>query len=597
MDVPAAAVAVGRIDMTDLNPYFVALSGVLDEVEFCYRDVQLLDFRRNAVTPVAQCLLPSYPEAPNSNAYRPFERSLNCSKLGALAAPAADPPSGYTDQLIVVDGAAGTVEQVALPRGADRLQPGTGASRDLRLRRPDGSGAFDLYTPSGAFAELQGPAPLPEPLDDALTRTVARVVNFGDGYRMRFLASESEATPPLPNLESSVAVLFGPAARRLQTMRFPPDWRPLIPPQQVNAQGVAVGAPAAPAQVGFGPDSTAYVLVESADGARQGIAAFSASLPAAESALGAAPVSPPASSVSVARRVIELPAGVFAATCAPQVRWLRLGLTQQLAIVAAGERLTEAALPRDGKTCGGDRLAVFNPDDDSVAVHQAPGSLDNATPGAVRDFLYFGDAGRAVALEAPEKLYVFDAVQEQFAAVEFPEGVGITVNALTQALPGQARLVALATGGPPRTNRAGNILPPFPGNRGLLVVDLAAAAAQHLALPPGYVRILPGNLRLIQEGRRGFGLIPMLGRAFARAAQPGGGPGNPAQTRMLTWDTETGHAAEVPVPAGGYTVVQARPQGGAARPLIWDYRPKTASFAFGVFNQAGDAISIGVVGP
>ena len=94
--------------------------------------------------------------------------------------------------------------------------------------------------------------------------------------------------------------------------------------------------------------------------------------------------------------------------------------------------------------------------------------------------------------------------------------------------------------------------------------------------------------------------MPIIDRAFARANQPGGGPGNPPGSRMITWDVSTGEASVVPVPEGGHTVVQAAGGpggGGGARPFIWDFRTKTASFAFGVFNSGRELISIGVVGP
>lgn len=588
MSVPATVEAVARIDMTDLNPYFLAVSGTLDEVEFCYRDVQLLDYRNDQTIGLSECLVPSYPLAANEAQYRPFELALNSHRIAALGLPAGDAGDGVTDRLVLIDSSDGSVKTEDLPHAVDRLQSGVGGRQSLRLLRAGNTGLVDAYDPdSGVLTEIQGVAALGAPLEvDGLTRVVAQGANFGSGYRMRFLAAEADASGVQG--ANATAVLFDRRARVVAKTPFPDGWAPISPPRRVNNQGVTVGNSVAPAGEGFAGDSAAYLVARSTDGARDAVVAFRAELPEdTESNLPA--------SIPVTARVVEFPGGTYAANCTNLVRWQRLALTRRLALVATGEARSEFADPRFGQICGGDRLLLFDPETDEITTVDAPGPLDNAAKGSLRDYLYFGDGGRAVALEAPRLLHVFDGGTDTFSEIDFPGQIGITLNTTNQLLPGQARLVALATGGPPRTNPAGNQLPPFSGNRGLLVVDFRAGTATRLALPQGLPRILPGNFQLVQQNRPGYGLIPILNRAFARAMRPNEGPGNPGGTRMVTWDLETGQAAEVPMPEDGFAVVQRAGRG--ARPQVWDFKAKSAAFAFGVFNRGGDLISIGVVGP
>ena len=224
--------------------------------------------------------------------------------------------------------------------------------------------------------------------------------------------------------------------------------------------------------------------------------------------------------------------------------------------------------------------------------------------GSVRSYLYFGDGGRELALRVSETVHVFDGVSETFSEIALPEGTGITINFTVQRLPGQARLVALATGGPLRTHpRTGATRPQIPGNQGLLIVDLPDGTATHLALPEGFQRVVPGPAQLVRAGRRGYGVIPLIGRAFAHARRPNAGPGQPGGSAMITWDVATGEATEIAMPEGGFAVVQAQVGGGrgggggAQAPFVWDYKLRGAAFAFGVYDRSGGMISVGVVGP
>ena len=148
-------------------------------------------------------------------------------------------------------------------------------------------------------------------------------------------------------------------------------------------------------------------------------------------------------------------------------------------------------------------------------------------------------------------------------------------------------------------------MPPLPGNRGLLVVDVPGASVTHLDLPEGFQRVIPGNFALVQDGRRGFGVLPLIGRAYANLRYPNAGPGNPGGSAIVTWDVATGTATQISMPENGFAAVQpivprqrgAGGGGGNQNPFIWDLKPKSASFAFGVYDSAGEIISIGVVSP
>ena len=604
-----------RIDLSDLNPYFVAVSGAVDEVDFCYRNVQLLDFRRESATTLADCVFPSYPNAPNQSAYRPFEQSRNSPVLAALAEPSEEISEGLTDQLLLIDTAAGsTAEIVQLSQPADRLQSALGESRNMRLLRPGDDTIYSLIDAEGAaVGELDGVTALPNSLEvDGMTVQVAQGASFGSGYRMRFLGPGAEAAEGRP-----VAVLFNRDSDVIAKVQFPDGWDPIAPPRRVNNQGIAQGNSIATTQAGFRGDSTAYVLVRASDGSADGVAAFSAALPedseepAPESGAVEASEEAAPESVAVETSVTAFPDGSYAATCHTQVRFQRLPLTQELAVVASSQKLDEFALPQFNQICSGDQLVLFDTVAASTKSVAAPEPLDVVGKGAAGSYLYFADGAREVALQASQKLHIFDGVSETFSTVEFEEDVGVLFNNFVSMhrLVGQGQIVALATGGPTRTNPRGNTQPPLAGNRGLLVVDLPNATAVHLALPEGFARVVavPNNV-INQQGLRTFGMFPMIGRAFAYSQKPNGGPGNPGGTAVLTWDVATGEAAEMALPEDGFAVV--RPVGGggggrgggggggaAARPYIWAWQPKSSSLAYGVYNRGGDLIAIGVVGP
>ena len=590
-----------RIDLSDLNPYFVAVSGAVDELDFCYRNVQLLDFRRDSTTTLEHCVLPSNPNAPNLNAYRPFERSINSPALAALAEPSGEISEGITDQLLLLDTAAGgTAQLVQLPQPADRLQSAIGNSRNLRLLRPGDDAIYSLIDAEGAaVGESPGISALPNPLEvDGMTVQVAQDARFGFGYRMHFLGPGPETTDGRP-----IAVLFDRDSNVIGKAAFPDGWDPIAPPRRTNNQGIQIGTSLAAVQNGFRGDPTAYVLARASDGSGDGVVAFHAALP--EDRAGPAP-----ESVAIETAVTAFPAGSYAATCHTQVRFQRIALTRELAVVATSQMLDEFALPQFNQLCAGDQLVLFDTVAASTKAVPAPEPLDNSAKGVAGSYLYFGDGAREVALQASQKIHIFDGVSETFSTVEFEEDVGILSNNFNvmQRLAEQGQVVALATGGPTRTNPRGNTQPPLAGNRGLLVVDLPNATATHLALPEGFARVVALSNQLInQRGLRTFGMFPLIGRAFAYSQKPNGGPGNPGGTAILTWDVSTGTATEMSLPEDGFAVVRqvgggggggrGGGGGGAARPYIWAWQPKSSSFAYGVYNRGGDLIAIGVVGP
>ncbi len=583
-----------RIDLSDLNPYFVALSGAIDDDTFCYQDVLLLDYRRDTVTPVTDCLFPSNPNSDVASAYRPFELSLNTQILGALAEPAGDTAGAVTNRMMLVDTATGAVSHTTIQAGADRLRSSAGGGANFRVDQAPTAKTLTFVEPGGDVGD-SGPlvADLPSPLSvDGLETIVGQGVGFGNGVRLRFLGSsaDAEGTPTFK------AVLFNREATVAAKADFPAGWRPLSPPRRVNAQGFALGQSLAAATSGFGGDDRAHVLVRMLDGSQDGVISFHAGIPAEEEGVAT-------SMTLVASAVTPFPAGTYAATCHPQVRWQRIALRQRLAVIASGERMTEFRAPAQGQICAGDRLLVYDPSTSEFEQFIAPGPLDVAAKGVVRGYLYFGDGARQEAIRPPGKVHVFDGVASEFSTIDVPNEAGVVLNGVTQRLQGRAQLVALASGGPLRTNpRTGAQLPPFPGNRGLVILDLDDLAAFHLPLPDGYQRLVPGPNTWVQEGRRGFGVMPLLNRAFARAAQPRGGPGMPGQTRMLTWDVETAVPVPtvLPVPEGGYAVVQrvgGGGGGGAARPMLWDFQQKSGTIAYGVYDRPGMLIAVGVLAP
>lgn len=601
MAVPAGVTSADRIQMSALNPYFASLSGALDGNQGCYPDVHLMDFRRDSVTTLTECLLPSWPNAPNPNVqHRPFETAANSSVLAALVAPDAAPAAGLADELLVVDTAAGASATVAIEGGAGRLQIGTGSSSTLRLERPAGEAGNVVVDLSGTVVgeDAGSAAALPSPLAVGdLRYTLAQGWNFPRGHRFRVLGPDSLADGLVPQ-----AILFDADANAVAQVPFPDGWDPIEPPRRLNLNGDPVGQLSlAPVSGGFAGQTTAYVVARKSDRSRDGIVAFEIVLPPAP-----APDAPdaPAATATMTAAAIEFPSGVFAANCTNAVRWLRVPATRTLAIVGSDQHLYDFAEPREGQLCAGDRVLLF--DTESRELTQVmPGDdvrLDAWLRGTVNSYLYFGDGAREVAYMASTRIHVVDAVTGDYREVVFPsdaEGTPMGIpynNQQTQHLFSESKLVALATVGEPRVNNQGTLLQPFAGDAGLLVVDLEAASATHLALPEGFERIEPGTFQLIQQGRRGFGMMPLVGRAVANVRRTGGGafPG----TGIVTWDLATGTPTVIALPDGAYSTV--RPLGGpgaAQRPFLWDFKESSGAFAFGVYNEARDLMGVAVVGP
>ncbi|MDE0109889.1 MAG: hypothetical protein OXJ37_03195 [Bryobacterales bacterium] len=601
MAVPAGVTSADRIQLSTLNPYFASLSGALDSNQGCYPDVHLMDFRRDSVTTLTECLLPSWPNAPNPNVqHRPFESAANSSVLAALVAPDAALAAGLSDELLVVDTAAGASETVAIEGGTLRLQIGTGNSSTLRLERPSAESGNVVVDLSGTIVgEDEGSAAaLPSPLVVGdLRYNLAQGWNFPRGHRFRVLGPDSLADGLGPQ-----AVLFDADANAVAQVPFPDGWDPIEPPRRLNANGDPVGALSlAPVSGGFAGQTTAYVAARKSDRTRDGIVAFEIVLPPAP-----APDAPdaPAATATMTAAAIEFPSGVFAANCTNAVRWLRVPATRTLAIVGSDQLLYDFAEPREGRLCAGDRVLLF--DTESRDLTQiTPGDdvrLDAWLRGTVNSYLYFGDGAREVAYMASTRIHVIDAVTGDYRNIVFPsdaEGTPMGIpynNQQTQHLFSESKLVALATVGEPRVNNQGILLQPFAGDAGLLVVDLEAASATHLALPEGFERIEPGTFQLIQQGRRGFGMMPLVGRAFANVRRTGGGafPG----TGIVTWDLATAAPTVVALPDGAYSTV--RPLGGPGanqRPFLWDFKEGSGAFAFGVYNEARGLMGVAVVGP
>ena len=606
MAVPEGVTSAEVIQMTDLNPYYVALGGDLDVDQGCYPGVHVLDFRRETTTAISDCVFPSFPNNPNPAQYRPFEAATNSGVLAAMIAPETAPAAGLSDQLLLVDSAAGTTETVAIADGADRLQIGLGNSATLRLLRPES----DSVASANAVVDLSGAvvddapafAELPDEVDGLSVNLAQGNANFIGGYRVRILGPASADDGIRPH-----AILFDGDANVVTKVEIPDGWDPIAPPRRRNPRGEFQGGLSlAPATGGFAGVTASFVGIRKTDGTQDGLMAVQLTLPDPDDTTAAAAgdgESQPTATMTLA--AIEFGPGVYAANCVTQVRWLRIPATRTIAIVGSGEALTEFGEPRDGGICAGDRLVLFDTLTQEVRqVMVGEGEkLDVWLKGASNSYLYFGDGTREVPYQASTKIHVFDGTSETFRVIEFPSNaaeppaaIGIPYNnQLTQSVDGQSLIVALATSGPPRTNNQGVQVQPFPGNEGLLAVDLEAGTSTVLALPEGFQRVELGSGagQLAQQGRRPFGLIPLIGRAFANARRPG----QPPSTRIVTWDMASGDATVVALPEDAHFTV--RPLGGglAQAPFLWDLKVPSASFAFGVYNRGRELIGVAVVGP
>ena len=81
MAVPTASGSVQRLDMNDLGPHFVAVSGMLDGVDSGYKNLQLLDLRRDMSESPSHGVLRSshLPMATRSTALSKFQSTARRS--------------------------------------------------------------------------------------------------------------------------------------------------------------------------------------------------------------------------------------------------------------------------------------------------------------------------------------------------------------------------------------------------------------------------------------------------------------------------------------------------------------------------------------
>ena len=602
MAVPAGVSSADRIQMSALNPYFASLSGALDGDQGCYPDVHLMDFRRDSVTALAECLLPSWPNAPNPNVqHRPFETAANSSVLAALVAPDAALAAGLSDELLVVDTAAGVSATVAIEGGAGRLQIGTGNSSTLRLERPVGESGNVVVDLSGAIVgeDAGSAAALPTPLVVGdLRYNLAQGWNFPRGHRFRVLGPDSLADGLAPH-----AILFDADANAVAQVPFPDGWDPIEPPRRLNLNGDPVGALSLAPVSGRirGPDDSLRGRPQVGSHAgrhcrlRDCLAARSSSRCPGCSG----------SDRDDDRGGHRVPVGSLRGQLHQ-----RGSLAQGPGDPDSRDRGLRPAPLRLRRTARGPTLrrgpsaALRHPVAGTHPDHARRRRAARCLAARHRQQLpvFRGRRVAKWAYMASTRIHVIDAVTGDYREVVFPsdaEGTPVGIpynNQQTQHLFSESKLVALATVGEPRVNNQGTLLQPFAGDAGLLVVDLAAASTAHLALPEGFARIEPGTFQLIQQGRRGFGMMPLVGRAFANVRRAGGGafPG----TGIVTWDLATGTPTVIALPDGAYSTV--RPLGGpgaAQRPFLWDFKESSGAFAFGVYNEASDLMGVAVVGP
>ena len=537
------------LTLSDLNPYFVAVSGELDPFDFCYLDVNLLDFRNDTSTLVEECLVPTFPSSTNEFRWMPFETPRESSVLAAL--PYADSDSGFTNQLMLIDTVTGETTKRDYEKGLDRL--GLGARRALALRLQEaGEPAVNVEIALNGERLVEyavDPTPPEELVVDGLSRFVAQPFDGPAGYRIRFLGPESATDPTAP-----LAVLLGPDWSVVAKLAFPDGWLPIVPPREINpVNGEETGPESvAPTERAFGNHEDAYVLVRSIDNSRDGVAIFSIHVSDEDSTGGR--------TAEMTARAVAFPESVFAANCTTRVRWVRETLSQRLLLAGAGQAYSDFSHARDGEICASDRILLYSTQTDQVEQEMVPDGvkLDAALAGGLDGYLYFGDGSREVPLKASTSLHVFDAATREFSQLDLPSAnvdgldvlLGVPHNNLRTAPVDGAvgQLLAMATVGDARRSSRGLPIPPIPGTEGLLLIDLRAGSATHLALPEGYDRII--------QPRANFGMFPLIGRAYANVRRPG----RPNGTSMITWDVATGEATAIPV-GPPLRMLRSRPAG------------------------------------
>ncbi len=520
---------------SSLRGGFVALNGPRG-ADGCYQNVYALDFRRNESVRLEECLTHSNPNAPT-----PFVVENASAKLAALLGPGRS-------RVLLLDGATGRTNRIDLPGPALNLLPAGPDTRGLIATLPgDQVRVVAINTDTGEVQTMAaGPAAgallninIANVNVDGLTQVVSTPARLGNN-RLVAVVADSETNP-----QRAVFAVLAASGEVVARAAFPAGYLPLLPPRPAAGPpgpgpggGLGGGVPGGPGGMLLAPRASAQtdpatdrviVPARSVDNSKHALAIFDA--------------------VAATARAADLPAGVFAANCSPQLRLFPLTLAAKLALPVSDRLETAAANP-----CASTGLVVFD----------AAGSLQRvALPGSstwdvnsislVNDYLYGANADRLS--QNASSLFVYDGPTGAMRKLDTPRGA--TGFAGLQPLGVTGRLLALAAGR-------------VPGDEGLLLFDLAAGVSRLFPTPAGFARLSNPGMHFVTR------------QLTARGVKAGG------ESQVVVYDPATGAVGVVDNPSQVQSVGSPAAAAPPAR-LIWERNQNSNSILGAAFQ--GDRLT------
>ena len=512
---------------------FVAINGPRGS-DGCYQNVYALDLRRRQSLRLEGCLT------------TPFVVENASVKLGALLGPG-------NSRVLILDGATGGTRVIDLPGAAMNLLPAGPDTRGLiATLSGDPVRLVAINTDTGVVqAAAGGPAGAGGAVlnigslnVDGLTQVVSTLARLGNN-RLVVVVADSETNPQ----RAMFAMLSG-SGEVVARAAFPGGYLPLLPPRPAAGApgpgpgpgpggpgggvpggpvgGVLGGTPRAAAQADPATDRV-IVLARSSDNSRHALAIFDP--------------------VAATARAIDLPSGVFAANCSPQLRMIPLTLAAKLALPSSDRNETAATNP-----CAATGLLVF---DAASSMHRValPGSgtLDVNSVNLLNDYLYGANADRLS--QNASSVFVYDGVTDTIRKLDTPRGA--TGFAGLQPIGVTGQLLAMASGR-------------VPGDEGLLLFDLAGGVSRLFPTPEGFARLANAGMHFATR------------KLTARGLKASG------ESQVVVYDAGTGAVSLVENPAQ----VQSIGSGAAAAAqvrVIWERNQNSNSILAAAFQ--GDRMS------
>ncbi|MEO8595043.1 MAG: hypothetical protein ABI759_17115 [Candidatus Solibacter sp.] len=515
--LPPGTPALTTLADTGVNGTYLLATANRDS-DGCYPAISV-NMRARKVTAISDCLTTVNANAP------PLAIPGNGDTIAALVGPPAGDAQTGISSTVKIFNPAGDPIQVDLPSAAATL---TATVNSLVANMPGKPAQIATIDPetghfqtaaAGAAAGGAAGAPAGGAAGAAPTvdldglKHVYAFANLG-GNRIAVIAGDDTLKP--------TKAVFGilTAGDVTATQPFPAGWLPLlnavVPPRPNQPSPVA--APTAPSLFD-GATRRFLVLSRAQDASKDAFVAFSVN--------------------DADPKVVDFPAGWFAASCTADMRLFPLDLVGQLAL--AGAKVAE---PEFKTNCAATAFLTLDLADDSMSAVtlsdqgqiRVPTARTDTSLALMNNYVYGVklDSTRATTSDA---LYVLDGVNGNAVTLPVPAAVTAFTSATMQQIPEMDSLLLQTL------DRAA-------GDQGFVLFNLDTQVAANLPLPDGFAGVATLN-------DNGTVCCLATRKLIARAVKQGG-------SNVVVYNLETGDVVVAPNPENVTSIGPAAAAGNAA---------------------------------